>query len=378
MHPNFPSREWYYRAGGYEHWRWVPGGLRGGTQWTTKCKQRCGGRGVLQGVGQSGTLTGSRGLTRSDGEGPELPTSVTNDEWEARRWEQIIPRPVAAQLPPLSTTDRRRRTRLQDKLRDQQRANRWRNKHSTTATIQTNLKLFRWGSEAHRSTLVLTILQIRAAALSSGLDTHPNKAGSVWFAAAAETIYEERTQEEAMVQDLLEQWRKGGHSYIPDVRKGDDIVRLGCKNANSLSLFDLCLTKLRKLLSLDNKYQTDGACIVEHGMNFLMAPDGQRPEDIFAAFRGSRVSAAHNIHEQHSCYQQGGTLTAAFTRLSGYVTATGMDPTGLGCWSWVQVGSGEHRTRIVTAYQPCQGSTMQKLGRDGRLLHRGTVATQHT
>ena len=180
-----------------------------------------------------------------------------------------------------------------------------------------------------------------------------------------------------MVWDLLEQWRKGGHGYIPDV-KGDNIVRLGCENANSLSLYDPPLTKLRKLLSLHNKYQTDGACIVEHGTNFLMAPVGQRPEDIFAAFRGSRVSAAHNIHEQHSCYQQGGTLTTAFTCLAGYVTATGVDPTSLGRWSWVQVGSGEHRTRIVTVYQPCQGSTMPKLGWDGCLLHGGTVATQHT
>jgi hypothetical protein len=81
-----------------------------------------------------------------------------------------------------------------------------------------------------------------------------------------------------------------------------------------------------------------------------MAPVGQQLEDIFAAFQGSCVSAAHNIHEQHSRYQQGGTLTAAFTCLSGYVMATGVDPTGLGRWSWVQVGSGQHRTRIVTAY----------------------------
>ncbi len=151
-----------------------------------------------------------------------------------------------------------------------------------------------------------------------------------------------------MVRDLLEQWRKGGHGYVPD-NKGDNIVRLGCEHATSLNLYDPRSTKLRKLLSLHNKYQTDGACIVEHGTNFLMALVGQRPEDIFAAFRGSRVSAAHNIHEQHSRYQQGGTLTAAFTCLSGYVKATGVDPTGLGRWSWVQVGSGQHRTLIVTA-----------------------------
>jgi hypothetical protein len=245
------------------------------------------------------------------------------------------------------------------------------------ATVQTNLEHFWRGLEAHRSTLVLTIPQIHATALSLGLDRHPNKADSVQFTAVAETIYEAQTQEEMMVQDLLEQWRKGRHGYVPDV-KGDNIVRLGCENANSLSLFDPHLTKRRKLLSLNNIYQMDGACIVEHGTNFLMAPVGQRPEDIFAAFRGSRVSAAHNIHEQHSRYQQGGTLTMAFTCLSEYITATGMDLTGLSHWSWVQVGSGEKRTRIVTTYQPCQGSTMPKLGRDGRLLHSGTVATQHT
>jgi hypothetical protein len=283
-------------------------------------------------VGQSGTQMGSRGSTWSGREGPGLYTSVIDDEWEAPWWEQIIPRPIATRLPPLSTTDRRRRTRMQDKLRDQQHASRWRNKRSTQASVQTNLEHFRQGSAAHRVNLVPTILQIRATAVSLGLDTHPNKADLVWFTAAAETIYEARTQEEAMVRDLLEQWRKGGHGYVPDV-KGDNTVRLGCKNANSLSLYDPWSTKLRKLLSLHNKYQMDGACIVEHGTNFLMAPVGQRLEDIFAAFWGSRsVSAAHNIHEQHSRYQQGGTLTAAFTCLSGYVTATGVDPTGLGHW----------------------------------------------
>ena len=139
-----------------------------------------------------------------------MPTPVTDNDWEAPGWEQIIPCLVADRLPPLSTTDRRRQTRLQDKLRDQQRASRWSNKHSTTATVQTNLKHFRRGSEAHRSTLVPTIPQIRATALSLGLDAHPNKTDLVRFTAASETIYEAWTQEEAMVQNLLEQWRKGG------------------------------------------------------------------------------------------------------------------------------------------------------------------------
>jgi hypothetical protein len=141
---------------------------------------------------------------------------------------------------------------MHNKLRDQQRcASRWCNKRSTQAIVQVNLEHLRRGSAAHRTTLVPTILQICAAALSSGLDTHPNKADLVQFLAAAERIYEAQTQEEAMVRDLLEQWRKGGHGYVPDI-KGDNIVWLGCKNANSQSLYDPRSTKLRKLLSLHN------------------------------------------------------------------------------------------------------------------------------
>ena len=82
---------------------------------------------------------------------------------------------------------------------------------------------------------------------------HPNKADFVRFMAAAEMIYEAWTKEEAMVQDLLEQWRKGRHGYVLDI-KGDNIVRLGCENANSLNLFDPRSTRLKKLLSLHNKY----------------------------------------------------------------------------------------------------------------------------
>ncbi len=270
-------------------------------------------------------------------------------------WEDIVPHPLAEWLPSMSIANRCQRNQIQDKLRDQQRASHWRNKHSSTATVQINLHQFHSGSEAHTQALIPMISQIRAGAAQSGLETHPNLADTICFTKAAETIYEAQTQEEAMVWDLLEQWRKGGHGHVPDV-KGGDIICLGCKNVNSLSLFDPRLTKHRKLLNLHNKYQMDGACIVEHGINFCMTPEGSRLDNIFAAFCSSCVSVAHNTHEQHSRYHQGRTLTAAFTHLSGFVKSTGVDPTGLGCWSWIQVGSGEYRTSIVIAYQPSWGS----------------------
>jgi hypothetical protein len=162
-----------------------------------------------------------------------------------------------------------------------------------------------------------------------GAGTLTQAADTVCFTNMAETIYEAWNQVEAMVKDLLDQWQKGGHGYVPD-KKGDDTIRLGCKNMNSLRLFHPTKSKQMKLLNLHNKYQTDGACILEHGTNFRMTPGRTRPEDSFAAYRGTRVAASHNVHEQHSRYLQGGTLTAAFTRLSGYVTATGVNTTGLG------------------------------------------------
>jgi len=49
--------------------------------------------------------------------------------------------------------------------------------------------------------------------------------------------------------------------------KEDDILHLGCENVNSLSLYNPRGSKMRKLINIHNKYQTNGACIVEHGIN---------------------------------------------------------------------------------------------------------------
>ena len=122
---------------------------------------------------------GHWGLSRPDQGGQGTRLSVPDDKWEETVWEDIVPRPVADRLLPISAADRQHRTRLVDKLRDQQRASRWQNKHSPTATVQTNLEHFCQGSEVYRCTLVSPIPQISTAALSLGLDTQPSKADSI-------------------------------------------------------------------------------------------------------------------------------------------------------------------------------------------------------
>jgi hypothetical protein len=84
--------------------------------------------------------------------------------------------------------------------------------------------------------------------------------------------------------------------------------------------------------------------MVEHMINFKMAATGTRPEDLFPEMCSSRVSAGHNIHESRNHYEQGKTMIVAFSQLASYVISSRVDQTGLGCWSWIQVGTGEHRT----------------------------------
>jgi hypothetical protein len=170
------------------------------------------------------------------------------------------------------------------------------------ATIQTNLKHFYKGTAKCCQSLVPTRAQIQVALEHKGTLTLTNGADAVWFTKMAETIYKAQTQEEAMVQELLEQWMKSGHGFVPE-EKWDDIIRLGCEHVNSLNLFHPAKSKLKKLLNLHNKYQTDGACILEHGTNFCMAPNGYPPDNLFSTLRGTQVAAAHNIHEQHIQYQ---------------------------------------------------------------------------
>jgi hypothetical protein len=128
----------------------------------------------------------------------------------------------------------------------------------------------------------------------------------------AEEVHATRTKEEEMVQELLNGWQKGAHRYIPEV-KDDNIIRLGCENVISLRIFHPTKSKMRKLTHLYQRHKMDGACKVEHGINFKMAATGTRLEDLFLGMCSSRVSASHNIHELHNRYQKGRTMTVAFS-----------------------------------------------------------------
>jgi hypothetical protein len=152
-----------------------------------------------------------------------------------------------------------------------------------------------------RAELIPTDKQIQAATMHDARTFLPTPAEGDGFCATAEEVHATRTKEEEMVWELLNGWQKGAHEYITEV-KGNNIICLGCENVNSLSIFHPTKLKMHKLTHLHQRHQTDGACIVEHGINFKMAATSTRPEDLFPGMCSSRVSAGHNIHELHSCY----------------------------------------------------------------------------
>jgi hypothetical protein len=160
--------------------------------------------------------------------------------------------------------------------------------------------------------LIPTDKHIRAANMHDARTFLSTTAEGEGFCATAEEVHATRTKEEEMVWELLNGWQKGAHRYIPEV-KDDNIIHLGCENVNSLSIFHPTKSKMCKLTHLHQMHQTDGACIVEHGINFKMAATGTRSEDLFLGMCSSRVSDGHNIHELHNRYQQGGTITVAFS-----------------------------------------------------------------
>jgi hypothetical protein len=111
--------------------------------------------------------------------------------------------------------------------------------------------------------------------------------------ATAEMIFSAWTHEEEIVQGLLNQWGKGAHGFVPVVKE-DDIVQLGCENMNSLRMYNQKESKMRRILNLHREYQTDGACILQHGTNFSMSQEGNRANDLFTSIPGSCMTAAHN------------------------------------------------------------------------------------
>jgi hypothetical protein len=311
-----------------------------------------------------------------DDPGVQQQQGSVQEIWGESRWEEIAHVPRQKEFD-LATPPTRHRMHQEQRRHNAQQGGHYQNTTTSSTLVRRNLASHLQGASICRADLIPMDKQLQAATMHYARPFSSTTAEGEGFCATVEEVHATRTNEEEMVQELLNGWQKRAHGYIPEV-KDDNVIRLGCENVNSLSIFHPTKSKkMRKLTHLHQRHQTDRACIVEHGINFKMAATGTRPEDLFPGMCSSRVSAGHNKHELHNCYQQGGTMMVAFSRLACYVLSSRVDQTGLGCWSWIQVGTGEYWTQIVSVYHPCHSSGWQLISHNGLMKGRGTVAAQH-
>jgi hypothetical protein len=240
-----------------------------------------------------GELGGKLGVQQQQG--------ILQETWGDSWWEQIMRGPRQGGGDPV-TPPTRRQTHQEQCQRDAQWAARYQNKTAPTMLVRRNLASYIHGALLCWAELIPTETQIGAATIQDVRTFLSTTVEMEGFCATAEEVYATRTTEEEMMQELLKDWQKGAHGYIPEVKE-DNVIQLGCENVNSLSIFHPIKSKMRKLTNLHQRYQSDEDCIVELGINFKMAATGTCPEDLFPGVCSSRVSAGHIIHELHNRYQ---------------------------------------------------------------------------
>jgi hypothetical protein len=158
------------------------------------------------------------------------------------------------------------------------------------------------------------------------------------------------SEEQLAVNDLLESIRNGGAGFVED-KKPPDIIRLLGENVNSLCLYDETHreSKPSRLRQMSKRFQVDAALLLETGTDFRQVPKENKLE-LTLGDDDCVLVTANNITEGSGQSQYGGTATVNFPRLAGFTLASGKDKTGLARWVWTLVGTGERKTRIVTAY----------------------------
>jgi hypothetical protein len=137
--------------------------------------------------------------------------------------------------------------------RNAQRAGQYQNTTTPSSLVRRNLASHLQGAFICREELIPMDEQIQAATMHNAGTFLSTIAEGEGFCATAEEVHATRTKEEEMVWELLNGWQKGAHGDIPEV-KADNIIHLGCKNVNSLSIFHPTKSKMRKLTHLHQRH----------------------------------------------------------------------------------------------------------------------------
>ena len=138
--------------------------------------------------------------------------------------------------------------------------------------------------------------------------------------------------------------------------KAANTIRIWYTNPNGLGVNPMGPKSHSTFSFLHHSSKADIICLAETNLNWPILQYNSRLNNrIRAFFREFYSSASNNKHETFNKSQRGGTCTIAVNQITHRVHRSGIDTSGMGRWSWVQIdGKNNHRTRVLSAYRPCK------------------------
>ncbi len=138
---------------------------------------------------------------------------------------------------------------------------------------------------------------------------------------------------------------------------------------NSLGIFTKG-TKINSLNKLCQQFNPDILAGCKTQADWRQATKEQQFRNVIGIGMETWSIVSHNISKRMQLNQHGGCAMMAMGCFSAEVVESGVDPSGLGCWCWLKVGSGDKRTRIVMAYQPSGFKSTNSAGTTVREQHK--------
>ncbi len=142
--------------------------------------------------------------------------------------------------------------------------------------------------------------------------------------------------------------------------KKDHVFRIGVQNINNLPV-SAGHQKSKRMVNHIKNGQYDLFLVSEVGLRWNKIPShDQWSERSLVALGDSTAVFSYNKIESHieKTTQPGGTGIIATREAKNRINSRGVDSSGLGRWSWVQIqGKEGHTTMVLSAYRPCRSTT---------------------
>jgi len=135
--------------------------------------------------------------------------------------------------------------------------------------------------------------------------------------------------------------------------KADGHIRIGFCNIDDFPATSFQNSKVTELHSFISQMELDVFAGCKANINWSKMPKGTSLWEWFCSELPLRTITSHNIHDNFHHQKFGGTFLLGSGPITSSITASGMDPSGLGKWSWFCLqGHTGCSICIISGYHP--------------------------